>query len=89
MAHIVQFAQEMGSNMNAAEVAEFLNHNGTAQNVWIHMMEAGEQYIKSSLKTTGVIYQPSVGREFRQPRCNSEGGRRCGIAGFISIDHHY
>src|SRR5580704_7552800 len=54
MAHVVQFAQEMGANMNAAEVAEFLNHNGTAQNVWIHMMQAGEQYIKSSLKTKSV-----------------------------------
>jgi hypothetical protein len=54
MAHVVQFAQEMGSNMSATEVAEFLNHNGIAQNVWIHMMQAGEQYIKSSLKTKGV-----------------------------------
>jgi hypothetical protein len=33
MAHVVQFAQEMGTNMSAAEVAEFLNHNGIAQNV--------------------------------------------------------
>jgi hypothetical protein len=54
MAHVVQFAQEMGADMNAAEVAEFLNHDGTAQNVWMHMMQAGEQYIKSSLKTYGV-----------------------------------
>jgi hypothetical protein len=54
MAHVVQFAQKMGTNMSTAEVAEFLNHNGTAQNVWIHMMQAGEQYIKSSIKTKGV-----------------------------------
>ena len=61
MAHVVQFAQEMGANMNAAEVAEFLNHNGTAQNVWMHMMQAGEQYIKSNLKTKSVNL-PVAGR---------------------------
>src|ERR1039457_2352191 len=61
MAHVGQFAQEMGSNMSAAEVAEFLNHNGTAQTVWIHMMQAGEQFIKSSLKTKGVNL-PAVSR---------------------------
>ncbi len=61
MAHVVQFAQEMGANMNAAEVAEFLNHNGTAQNVWMHMMQAGEQYIKLNLKTKSVNL-PVAGR---------------------------
>jgi hypothetical protein len=40
--------------LNAAEVATFLNQNGTAQNVWIHMMQAGEQYIKSNLKTKAL-----------------------------------
>ena len=33
LAHVLQFAHEMGTNMGTAEVAEFLNHNGTAQNV--------------------------------------------------------
>lgn len=49
--HLQQFAHEMGTNLSAAEVAEFLNQNGLAQNVWMHMMQAGEQYIKSNLKT--------------------------------------
>jgi hypothetical protein len=48
--HVQEFAQELGAKLEAAEVAQFLNHNGLAQNVWIHMMEAGEQYIKSSLQ---------------------------------------
>ena len=61
MAHVLQFAQGMGANMNAAEVGEFLNHNGTAQNLWIHMMQAGEQYVKSSLNTKGVEL-PAVNR---------------------------
>ncbi|HEY4962994.1 MAG TPA: hypothetical protein VFC15_05555 [Candidatus Limnocylindrales bacterium] len=52
--HVLEFAQEMGANLNAAEVATFLNQNGTAPNVWIHMMQAGEQYIKSNLKTKAL-----------------------------------
>jgi hypothetical protein len=48
--HVQEFAQELGAKLDAAEVAQFLNHNGLAQNVWIHMMEAGEQFIKSSLQ---------------------------------------
>jgi hypothetical protein len=51
MTHLQQFAQEMGSNLSATEVAQFLNQDGLAQNVWMHMMQAGEQYIKSNLKT--------------------------------------
>ena len=50
LAHVVQFAQEMGSEMSAAEVATFLIENGLAQSVWIHMMKAGEKYIKSNLE---------------------------------------
>jgi archaeosine-15-forming tRNA-guanine transglycosylase len=56
LAHVLQFAKEAGSHMNAAEVAVFLNEQGRAQAVWTHMMEAGEEYIKSSLagKTTRI-----------------------------------
>ena len=62
--HLQQFAQEMGTNLSATEVAQFLNQNGVAQNVWMHMMQAGEQYIKSNLKTKFVAMpgtdQPAV-----------------------------
>ncbi|HUI85124.1 MAG TPA: hypothetical protein VL240_12920 [Candidatus Binatia bacterium] len=56
VAHMLQFAREAGSNMSAAEVAAFLNEKGRAQDVWTHMMEAGEEYIKSSLarRTVGI-----------------------------------
>src|SRR5262249_20238099 len=47
LAHLQQFAREMGSSMNSAEVAAFLNEKGRAQDVWTHMMQAGEEYIKS------------------------------------------
>jgi len=49
VAHVLQFAREAGSNMDAAEVAAFLNEKGRAQAVWTHMMQAGEDYIKSTL----------------------------------------
>jgi hypothetical protein len=49
LAHVLLFAREAGTNMNAAEVAAFLNERGRAQDVWTRMMQAGEQYIKSSL----------------------------------------
>jgi hypothetical protein len=49
LAHLQQFAKEAGSPMSAAEVAAFLNEKGRAQSVWTRMMQAGEDYIKSSL----------------------------------------
>ena len=54
MAHIQQFAEESGTSMSAAEVAQFFNQNGRAQAVWTHMMQAAEQYVKSSLETKRV-----------------------------------
>ena len=54
VAHMLQFARELGTNMSAAEVAAFLNQNGRAQHVWMHMMQAGEEYIKSSLEANPV-----------------------------------
>jgi hypothetical protein len=54
VAHMLQFARELGTNMSAAEVEAFLNQNGRAQSVWMHMMQAGEEYIKSSLEANPV-----------------------------------
>jgi len=50
--HVAQFARESGSSMSAAEVAAFLNQNGRAHGLWMHMMQAGEEYIKSSLESS-------------------------------------
>ncbi len=54
LAHVLQFAKEAGTNMSAAELAAFLNEKGRAHDVWIHMMQAGEAYIKSSLVNNRV-----------------------------------
>ncbi len=51
LAHVQQFAAEAGSNMSAAEVAAFLNQQGRAQNMWMHMMQAGEEFIKATLES--------------------------------------
>jgi hypothetical protein len=67
LAHLQQFAREAGTNMNAAEVAAFLNEKGRAQAVWTHMMQAGEDYIKSSMAGQGArIHTPE--RNTAQPR---------------------
>ena len=50
-------ALEVNSEAVACDVAAFLNQKGRAQGVWMHMMEAGERYIKSSLKATPVALQ--------------------------------
>jgi len=54
VAHMLQFARELGTNMDAAEVAAFLNEKSRAQDIWTHMMQAGEDYIKSSLQVSKV-----------------------------------
>jgi hypothetical protein len=50
LTHVQAFAQEMGTKVTTEQVTAFLNQNGMAQRLWIHMMQAGEQYIKSGLR---------------------------------------
>ncbi len=54
LAHLQQFARELGTTMTPAEVAAFLNEKGRAQDVWTHMMQAGEDYIKSTLASRQI-----------------------------------
>lgn len=49
LAHLQQFAAESGTHMSATEVATFLNQNGRAHDLWVHMMQAGEDYIRTAL----------------------------------------
>ena len=50
LAHLQQFAAESGSHMNADEIAAFLNQDGRAHDMWLHMMQAGEDYMRSILE---------------------------------------
>ena len=61
LAHLQQFAREMGTDMSATEVAAFLNEKGRAQSMWTHMMQAGEKFIKASLEDTRS-HIPAVNR---------------------------
>jgi hypothetical protein len=60
VAHVLQFAREMGTGMSAAEAAAFLNEGGRAQAVWMHMMQAGEAFLKSNLAGSTGLH--NVGR---------------------------
>ena len=67
VAHVLQFAKELGTKMDAAEAATFLNEHGRAQAVWTHMMQAGEAFLKSNLagrtrlhKTGGTVTRPTT-----------------------------
>jgi hypothetical protein len=55
LAHLQHFAAESGSHMSAAELAALLNQEGRAHDMWVHMMQAGEDYIKSVLDQKVVV----------------------------------
>ena len=50
LAHLTQIARELGHTLNQEEALAFLNQDGRAYDMWKHMMLAGEEYIKTSLK---------------------------------------
>jgi len=50
LAHLAEFAQEMGRSLNQAEGIALLNEEGRAYEMWKRMMLAGEEYIKTALR---------------------------------------
>ena len=50
LAHLTQFAREMGRSLSPEEGVAFLNQEGRAYDMWKHMMLAGEEYIKTNLE---------------------------------------
>ena len=69
-AHLIQFASELGTRMTQEDAIAFLNRNGRAYDMWKHMMQAGEEYIKKTLQ------RESPARLRAQP---NETARRCMI----------
>ncbi len=49
VAHLVEFARETGDEISLQQAANFLNENGHAYEMWMHMMRAGEEFIKANL----------------------------------------
>ena len=45
--HLVQFAREAGEQISTEQAEAFLNEDGHAYEMWMHMMRAGEEFIKS------------------------------------------
>ena len=67
LAHLMQFAREAGKPLSSQEAVAFFNQDGRAYDMWKHMMQAGEQYIKSSLQhgngaTLRIVRTPAAGR---------------------------
>lgn len=51
VAHMVEFAREAGDDLSLQQAANFLNENGHAYEMWMHMMRAGEEFIKNNIRT--------------------------------------
>jgi len=49
-AHVSEFAAELGLSLSHEEVTRFLNAQGHAYEMWKRMMQAAEEYVKSSLQ---------------------------------------
>jgi hypothetical protein len=48
--HLVQLAEEIGIPMTREAALAFLNQEGRAYDMWKRMMQAGEDFIKLSLR---------------------------------------
>ncbi len=68
LAHLMEFAEEIGRPMNREQAIAFLNQDGRAYAMWKQMMHAGEEYIKGTL-------QRQPGTTLNMPRTRSEHGR--------------
>ena len=47
--HLLRLANERGCSVSLEQAAAFLNQEGHAYEMWKHMMQAGEEFIASSL----------------------------------------
>lgn len=52
IAHIRQLALVFGCAASDEEILTFLNENGNAYGMWMRMMQAAEDFIKSNLRTS-------------------------------------
>jgi len=50
VAHLLEFAGEIGQELSREEAVAFLNRDGHAYEMWQRMMHAAEDYIKSALQ---------------------------------------
>lgn len=72
LAHLTQFARQMGRSLTGEEALHFVNQNGRAYEMWKRMMQAGEDYIKSSLQTRTPLTLTRPTTLSRPSRCLEE-----------------
>jgi hypothetical protein len=54
-AHLAHFATDVGAPMTQEEAVAFLNRDGRAYAMWKHMMQAGEDYIRTMLQRDAAL----------------------------------
>ena len=67
-AHLIRFARELGTVMTQEEAVAFLNGQRRAYAMWKHMMQAGEEYIKTTLQSESRNPIPLRRNDPRQDR---------------------
>ena len=52
--HLLRLANEHGCSVSREQALAFLNEQGRAFEMWKHMMQAGEEFVASSLLHRGI-----------------------------------
>lgn len=55
LAHVLEIAREAGRPLTPEQALHLLNHDGRAYAMWTRMMQAGEDYIKSTLLESAPV----------------------------------
>ncbi len=64
VAHLIQFARELGEHLSREEAITFLNRDGRAYGMWKHMMHAAEEYVKTNLKAAPARSRMSAAYQY-------------------------
>ncbi len=60
ISHLMRLANEEGCSVSREQALAFLNEQGRAFEMWKHMMQAGEEFIASSLLQSTSRQQPTI-----------------------------
>ncbi|HXJ87830.1 MAG TPA: hypothetical protein VMS18_13495 [Candidatus Binatia bacterium] len=60
ISYVLRLASEQGCSVSREQARVFLNEEGRAYEMWKHMMQAGEEFIASSLLQSAPRPRPSI-----------------------------
>jgi hypothetical protein len=60
LSHLMRLANEEGCSVSREQTLAFLNEQGRAFEMWKHMMQAGEEFIASSLFQSASRRQSTI-----------------------------